>query len=228
MCHITGAETLELMREPGFAQEEGVCVGEPAPGMPFRLIRITRGRVTLGPKGWTEWDVAPGEVGEVLCAGDHVCKDYYRNAEATAQNKIRDGGLVWHRTGDLGRLDAKGRVWIVGRVHNVVVRAEKSYFPVKAEIILKDLPFVKHGAFVGVPDAALGERTVACFVAKSPAASADEAAARKSQTRKALEAGGFAIDAVHDVEKIPMDPRHHSKVDYDELRKALIASGLER
>jgi acyl-CoA synthetase (AMP-forming)/AMP-acid ligase II len=240
MCHITGADTLALMREPDFARQEGVCVGESVRDMPIRLVRITRGRLALGPRGWSEWDVrgatphdpearaGRGEVGEVLVAGEHVCRDYYRNAEATEQNKIPDGDLVWHRTGDLGRWDEKGRLWMVGRVHNAIVRGERSYFPVKAEIILKDLPFVKHGAFVGVPDAALGERTAACYVPKAPAADGADVGARAAEARRALEAGGFAVDAVHALEKIPMDPRHHSKVDYDELRKQLIASGVEK
>lgn len=228
MCHVTGAETLALMKEPGFANEDGVCVGEIVKDLHARLVRITRGPIALGPGGFADWDVARGEVGELLVAGRHVCRDYYRNPEATALNKIKQGGLVWHRTGDLGRLDAKGRLWMVGRVHNAIVRAERNYFPVKAEIILKDLPFVKHGAFVGVPDAALGERSAACYVPSSAASGEAEAVGRAAAVRQALEAGGFAVDAVHALEKIPMDPRHHSKVDYDELRKGLLASGVER
>jgi olefin beta-lactone synthetase len=228
MCHITGDETIELMKEPGFSQQEGVCVGEAVKDLHTRLVRITRGRVTLGARGWAEWDVAPGEIGELLVAGRHVCRDYYRNPEATAQNKIKDADLVWHRTGDLGRFDEKKRLWMVGRVHNVIVRDEKNFFPVKAEILIKDEPFVKQGAFVGVPDAALGERTAACFVPKTPPANEGEARDRLARVRRALEAGGFMVDAVHPVEKIPMDPRHHSKVDYDELRKNLLASGLEK
>jgi len=228
MCHVTGKETLEIMKEPDFPSQEGVCVGLVDKTMKSRLIRITRGPVELGPRGWADWDVAQGEVGELLVAAKHVCKDYYRNEPATKLNKIPEGGDVWHRTGDLGRFDRKERLWIVGRVHNAIVRGERNFFPVKAEIILKDLPFVHHGAFVGVPDAKLGERTAACYVPKAPAGVGTEQAAREAEARRMLEAGGFIVDEVHTLEKIPMDPRHHSKVDYDELRKQLLASGLER
>ena len=73
-------------------------------------------------------------------------------------------GIVWHRTGDLGRLDADGYLWIVGRVHNVIRRRGAFVYPVRAEIVLKKLPFVSMGAFLGMPDAFLGERAVCVVV----------------------------------------------------------------
>ena len=55
-----------------------------------------------------------GEPGEIVVAGDHVVASYV-NGVGNAESKINVAGKVWHRTGDAGRLDAKGRLWLLGR-----------------------------------------------------------------------------------------------------------------
>ncbi len=229
ICYITGSQMMSILEDPREAARQGVCVGRFAEGLHARLVRITRGPIERGDDGWKSWDVAAGEPGEVLVAGEHVCRDYYRNPEAVARNKIIDGDLVWHRTGDVGYQDEEGRLWLVGRVHNAIGREGKWFFPVEAEQVMKRLDFVKQPCFVGVPDDALGERTACVFSAEGGGGDAPvkAPAEQESAVRAALEKKGFVIDEVWVHPKIPMDPRHHSKVDYDQVRRSLLeATGM--
>ncbi len=221
IADIRGQEMLDILANTDSGQ--GVCVGQVVDSLSHRLVRLTRGAIEFGEAGWADWDVPLGEPGELLVAGEHACPKYYRNEEATRVNKIPDGDRVWHRTGDVGYFDSENRLWLVGRVHNAILRGRDYYFPVEAEMTLKQLPFVKHPAFLGIPDEALGERTVAAFVPEAPAENPSEAQARVEAIRSALEERSFIVDDVQVCEFIPMDPRHHSKVDYDKLRGQLLA-----
>jgi len=224
MTHVTGEEMLRwLEEEPGFAEQEGVCVGRMAEGLAWRLVRLHKGPIRLGEAGWVEWDVAEGAPGELIVAGEHVCRDYFRNDEALSRAKAQDGDTVWHRTGDVGRLDEQGRLWLVGRVHNAILRGDATLFPVTPEEVLRGLDVVRQGAFVGLPDPELGERACAAFSTAEAPADAAEEAAWCAVVREALEAAGVTVDDVRLVARVPMDPRHHSKVDYDRLR-ALIGA----
>ncbi|HEY9856400.1 MAG TPA: AMP-binding protein, partial [Stenomitos sp.] len=150
VCDETGRQT-----EAG----RGNCVGHLAPGIELKVIRIVPGPVTLGAEGWHDLALPPGAIGELVVTGDHVGKDYYRNPEAVRENKIRDPeGRIWHRLGDVGYLDEKGRIWLVGRVNNVVTRGSKAIYPIQAEAIAHQLPFIEKAALVGLEDPALGHR----------------------------------------------------------------------
>ncbi|MBN1669537.1 MAG: AMP-binding protein [Kiritimatiellae bacterium] len=203
---------------PAGGEAEGVCVGALAEGLQARFLRLNRGPVQLGEDGWTEWELPAGRTGELAVSGEHVCRDYYKNPDAFQRAKIVDAdGQVWHRTGDMCRLDEDGRLWVVGRVHNVIRRKDDVLFPVKPEILMKRLPFVQAAAYLGMPDTELGERAVAAFSVRPGRAPADFAAA----IRDALAKEGVVVDDVVQVDDIPLDPRHHSKVEYEKLRERL-------
>lgn len=201
-------------------QAEGVCVGTIAEGLEYRFLRLSRGPIKLGRKSWSEWEVRVGEFGELAVSGEHVCRDYYRNPDAFRAAKIVDGqGRVWHRTGDVCRLDQGGRLWVAGRVHNAICRAGRTLLPVTPEIVMKRLPFVEGAAYLGLPDEKLGERAVAAFSVKPGGAPADCVA----KVRGVLAAANVVIDQVVQVAAIPLDPRHHSKVEYTTLREQILA-----
>ena len=168
---------------------------------------------------WTALEVNAGEVGELIAAGEHVCRDYYNNPEAFSRAKIRDtDGTIWHRTGDLARLDSKGYLWMVGRVHNTIQRAGQYIFPVRAELVLQKLPFVRQAAYLGQPDTKFGERTACVVVLDVP-----EQAHHRTEIERIMQKYDLPMDELHFVDAIPMDPRHHSKVEYDALRQQLKA-----
>jgi acyl-coenzyme A synthetase/AMP-(fatty) acid ligase len=211
---------VEASEMPDESEGDGVCVGRISDGLRWRLLRLHRGPVRLGERGWSEWEVAAAGPGELVVAGEHVCRDYFRNPDAFARSKIRDGdGEIWHRTGDVCRVDANGRLWVVGRVHNAISRAGQTLFPVGPERVMRRLPFVAAAGYVGLPDAELGERAVAAFSMRPGCAVADAAGA----VRAALSEAGVVVDAVVEVDAVPLDPRHHSKVEYTKLRAALLA-----
>lgn len=226
MAHIE-ARTLLAVPPPEDPEvvEDGVNVGRIHAGLQTKIIRIVHEPIELDEHGWVPLEVPPGTVGEFVVSGDHVCRDYYNNEAAFKKSKIVDGdGCVWHRTGDVARLDDTGQLWIVGRIHNAIERDGRYLFPVRAEILLNRMAFVKRGALLGMPDPALGEAAVAAVALESAAVDPEQA---EQEIRRVFKKNGLPLDALYRVDEIPMDPRHHSKVEYEVLREHLAAVGKE-
>lgn len=223
MAHIEATEMLGQKGNPDpEIEEEGVNVGHMDSGLEVKYLKINKDPIFINQESdWADHEVKKGEVGEIIVAGEHVCQGYWNNEEAFFRAKIRDHrGVVWHRTGDLGRVDEQNNLWLVGRVHNAISRAGKYYFPVRAEVIMKKLPFVHRCAYLGVPDQALGEKTYALFSTKEKPSEAD-VAAWKVAIKRLLDKNDVVADDIMLVDEIPMDPRHHSKVEYGVLREKL-------
>ena len=127
-------------------------VGVPASHMGLRLVD-SEGR-----------DVPQGEEGEICCDGPSVHLGYHNNPSANAEAFLPDG---WFRSGDLGMIDADGRLRIVGRLKEMINRGGKKFFPREIEEILYTHPQVLYAAIVGIPDARLGERNCLCLVPRS-------------------------------------------------------------
>ncbi|WP_408592763.1 class I adenylate-forming enzyme family protein [Paracoccus marcusii] len=113
------------------------AIGDPDPsaGHPLPGVQIALDE-TIGRE--------PG-TGEVLTRGPHIMHGYFRNAEGTAQ-VLRDG---WMRTGDLGRIDAQGRLHIVGRCKELIIRGGFNVYPPEVEAALNDHPAVLQTAVIG-------------------------------------------------------------------------------
>jgi len=127
----------------------GVCVGRPVPGLIVRIIRISDDPIPA----WDEaLEVEPGEIGEIAVKGPHVTRTYFNRPEATALAKITEGsgGEVYHRMGDLGYLDAQGRIWFCGRKSHRVVTRQGTLFTIPCEAIFNTHPSVFRSALVGV------------------------------------------------------------------------------
>jgi long-chain acyl-CoA synthetase len=98
-------------------------------------------------------------VGEVIARGKNVMAGYWHDEEATA-HAIRDG---WFHTGDLGRFDEEGNLYIVGRSKDVIIDANgKNVYPDEVEDLYKDSPYIKELSVVGLPDGVAEH--VACAV----------------------------------------------------------------
>lgn len=115
---------------------EGTCVGRPAGDIEVRIIRIAD---TAIPR-WHDDLLAPkGEVGEIVVRGPVVTTSYFARPEQTALAKIQDDQgerpTIWHRMGDLGRFDEKGRLWFFGRKSHRVVTAGGTFFTESCEAV---------------------------------------------------------------------------------------------
>lgn len=222
MAHIEAEEMLAETQDPDpEIVEAGVNVGALDSGLETKFIHINKDAIFVKSKtDWSKLEVPAGEVGELIVAGEHVCERYFNNEEAFFRAKIKDEkGVVWHRTGDLGKLDKHQNLWIVGRVHNAINRKGVYFFPVRAEIILKKFPFVHRAAFLGISDPELNEKTYAVFSSEDKNLNIEEA---KNQIRRVMEKNQFIVDEILHVDDIPMDPRHHSKVEYEVLKKIIL------
>ncbi len=143
-------------------------------------------------------------IGEIVVAGPHVVPHYLDRAH-DATTKIRAGTRTWHRTGDLGYLDERGRLWLVGRAAGTIDDARGTLHPLRVECALAYLPGIARSALA----AADGARVL--VVEPLPNARVDERAIRA--------AVAFAqIDRII-VAPVPVDPRHNAKVDYAALHR---------
>ena len=116
--------------------------------------------------------VPTGTVGEICCRGPAVFAGYHGNAEATA--KALRGG--WFHTGDLGRLDARGLLYITGRESDMYISGGSNVYPREVEEALLSHPGVAEVAVLGLPDATWGEIGAAVIVRAAGAPPVDEAA----------------------------------------------------
>jgi acyl-CoA synthetase (AMP-forming)/AMP-acid ligase II len=102
-------------------------------------------------------DVPQGEVGELIAKGQGVMKCYYKNPELTAST-IRNG---WLRTGDLGRFDEEGFIYLVDRKKDLVISGGENIYPVEVEGVILKHPKVRDCAVIGIPHDRLVEATCA-------------------------------------------------------------------
>jgi fatty-acyl-CoA synthase len=124
-------------------------IGQP---MPFTAVRL------VDEEGAT---VGPGEVGEMLFRGPHVCKGYWNNPEATAAALDAEG---WFHSGDLARCDEDGFYYVAGRQKDMIISGGVNIYPAEIEAVLVQHPAVEDAAVVAVPDARWGEVGVAFIV----------------------------------------------------------------
>jgi long-chain acyl-CoA synthetase len=108
-------------------------------------------------------DVPTGELGEIAIRGHNVMKGYLDRPEATAE-AIRDG---WFHTGDVGRFDEDGYLYIADRVKDMIIRGGFNVYPRELEEVLHTHPGVSLAAVVGVPDIRHGQE-VKAFVVRRP------------------------------------------------------------
>jgi acyl-CoA synthetase (AMP-forming)/AMP-acid ligase II len=147
VCSIGSKEILNETRYKT-AEGAGVCVGRSVQGMALKIIRISDDPL---PEWTDDLELPPGEIGEIVVRGPVVTRSYYNRPQSTALAKIANpAGGFYHRMGDLGYLDEKGRVWFCGRKSQRVVTREKTLFTIPCEGVFNAHPAVYRTALVGV------------------------------------------------------------------------------
>ncbi|MBF6331774.1 fatty acid CoA ligase family protein [Nocardia transvalensis] len=194
----------------------GVCVGRPALDVRARLIPITDDPLPT----WAEVEArekesaSSGGVGELVVAGPNVSPRYLWPASANLFNKISDGQVIWHRTGDLARIDEEGRVWFCGRKSQRVHTASGPLFTVQVEQVFNTVPGVARTALVGVgPRDA--QRPVLCVELEAGADRAEVEAALRARRGEFEVAAPVSAFLFHP--GFPVDIRHNAKIGRERL-----------
>jgi O-succinylbenzoate-CoA ligase len=107
-------------------------------------------------------EVPDGELGEIVLRGENICKEYFKNPEATAQ-AFANG---WFHTGDIGYRDADGFFYIADRKSDMIIRGGENIYPREIDDLLYTHPAVAAAAVVGIPDDLYGEEVAAFVVLK--------------------------------------------------------------
>jgi 2-furoate---CoA ligase len=120
-----------------------------------------------GVHGRLRLDPIADDVGEILAAldSDEAFAGYWHRPDADARALTADG---WYRTGDLGRLDADGDLWVVGRADDMVISGGENIHPTEVEDVLAAHPAVVEAAVIGTADERLGQRVTAFVVSREP------------------------------------------------------------
>ncbi len=146
----TRISSREILNETHKQTDEGagVCVGLPVPGMDVAIIAISDEVIET----WSEdLRVPVGTIGEIVVQGPVVSRAYFKRDEATKRAKIACAdGTFRHRMGDVGYLDAKGRVWMCGRKSHRVELESGTLFTIPCEAIFNTHEAVFRTALVAV------------------------------------------------------------------------------
>jgi long-chain acyl-CoA synthetase len=148
----------------GFTILEGYGLTEAAPVLTVTrpANKLNASSVGRAVPGVEVKIIEPNEhgIGEVVARGANVMLGYYNNEDATKAVLVNR----WLYTGDLGRLDDDGNLYLVGRSKDIIVDTNgKNVYPDEIEELYSDSPYIKELSVVGLPDGALGEK-VACMV----------------------------------------------------------------
>jgi len=155
------SETLMLTSNPCRPEDGervGGTVGPALPGVGLRIV---------GDDGEA---CAVDEIGHVQVRGPNVFAGYWQMPEKTAEEFTADG---WFRTGDVGRVDARGYLTLIGRSKDLIISGGFNVYPAEVEGFLNELPGVGESAVIGVPHPDFGEAVVAVI---TPSGQPDPAA----------------------------------------------------
>jgi malonyl-CoA/methylmalonyl-CoA synthetase len=146
------SETVMLTSNPyQGAERRGGTVGFALPGVSLR-VQADDGK-----------PLPAGEIGGIQVKGPNVFKGYWRMPEKTKEEFTADG---YFKTGDVGKIDERGYIVIVGRSKDLIISGGYNVYPAEIEGYINDMPGVAESALVGVPHPDFGEVGVAVVIAK--------------------------------------------------------------
>ena len=189
---------------------KGLLVGRPVRRIELRILPNRWGTplpaMTAGEFSGLALD--PGEAGEISVSGPHVLSSYL-NGIGDEETKFRVEGDAWHRTGDAGYLDARGRLWLLGRAGAVIQDERGAIHPFSVECAASQLTWIERSALLLHG----GTRLLAVQLG---------ARAPSDAERRVQETLSWAkLDRIVRVPRIPVDRRHNAKIDYPALKKEL-------
>ena len=209
----TEAEPIATLPMPELAEctdiRRGLPAGRPVDEITLAILPLNvEIQPSYTPEEWDALRVRDDAVGEICVAGPHVLKEYYHNPQAERENKIRVGETtVYHRTGDAGRMDDSGMLYLCGRASTLFRDASGALVcPMILESILKEIPGIRAGTVLRTESG-----VAACLETDLP----------EAEVEKPLKEKGIPFDRIVRLPHIPRDPRHNSKLDYGALRRLI-------
>ena len=208
----------EILRETRPVTERGlgVCVGRPVPGIEVEVIGINDDPIAT----WSDDLLVPdGEIGEFVVLGPVVTRQYFNRPESTALAKIAGaaGNTFYHRMGDVGYRDDRGRLWFCGRKSHRVIAGGVTYFTIPCEAIFNTHPAVSRTALVGAGRDGL----VVPVICVEPLHRLNGAAKRKLTDELRDRGAEFPhtknIRTILFYPSFPVDARHNAKIFREKL-----------
>lgn len=176
-------------------------VGPPVPGSEVRIVDDEGN------------DVEPGGEGEIICRSPFIMQGYWRSDDTTA-DAVKDG---WFYTGDIGKQDEDGYLWILDRKKDLIIRGGFNIYPRDIEDVLVEHPAVAVAGVVGKPDPVKGEEVVA-FVQLDPGQEAPSEQDLLEFAKNKLGKYKYPRE-VRIIENVPLTPVF--KIDRKQLRTLL-------
>ena len=198
---------------------QGTCVGRAVSGVEIRVIKEVDGPIATLAEAVI---CAPGEIGEIIATGPSVTREYDGLPEATRAAKIADGARTWHRMGDLGALDASGRLFFLGRRVEKVRTADGGLPTESIEPAFRQHPHVFRCALIGIGEAPV--QTPALVIEPRAGHFPEDEAARTrfgAELRELARINPQADRVRHIVfqHALPVDVRHNAKIHRLQLAK---------
>jgi acyl-CoA synthetase (AMP-forming)/AMP-acid ligase II len=190
-------------------QGAGLLAGRPVSSIHVRILPDRWGTpvVARNHEDLDRQALGPTSIGEIVVSGDHVLGGYLDGA-GDEESKIHAGDCVWHRTGDAGYVDGRGRLWLLGRCAARVSDDDGVLYPFAVECAASDVPGLRRSAFVQHQ-----RRRVLVIEVEHEALEVREALMRRLAWAR--------LDDVLIVKHVPVDQRHNAKVDYTALGRLL-------
>ncbi len=196
---------------------EGVCVGRPVEPNHVKIIKIS----DMAFNDFSETtEMPPGMPGEIVVSGPSCTDSYWKRDSDTAMAKIHDAGdIIWHRMGDAGIMDGMGRLWYCGRVSQRIETGQEVLFADQCEAVFNQHPDLVRSAVVGI-GARGAQIPVLCIEVKGKLSPVDSERVHFDLLQLAQ---AFTLTrSIHTVlfhPGFPVDIRHNSKINREELAK---------
>ena len=196
---------------------KGTCVGRVFDHMQVRIIETNFGELRTIDQVVS---VPNGQIGEIIVSGPVATREYFQRPDATALAKIQDGDSFWHRMGDVGYIDANGRLWFCGRKAHIVSTETGPMYSVCCEAIFNNHPAVYRSALVGI---GLKGQQIPVIVAEPESGRFPSSEQERTSLRDELLQLGkqnpltVGIKRILFHQSLPVDTRHNVKINREQL-----------
>ncbi|KAK6154827.1 hypothetical protein DH2020_009075 [Rehmannia glutinosa] len=135
------------VQKSNLSNQGGICVGKPAPHVELKVSAEES-----------------STTGRILMRGPHVMLHYWGQSPSKHLNPVYEG---WIDTGDIGQIDDRGNLWLIGRAKDRIKSGGENIYPEEVEAVLSQHPGISRIVVVGIPDSRLTEMVFACVQLKN-------------------------------------------------------------